>query len=88
MPVDPRLSGVPLGIQDPLQAQLAALSKQLADQQRQINDMRQAATIQTGTSSPSAAGLLGRDGTPYGSTAPAFWIRVGGAWRGVSLPLT
>lgn len=86
--VDPRLGGVPHGITDPLERRFAALEKRLAEQQREINDLRAAATIQTGTASPSASGLLGRDGTPYGRTTGEFWLRFGTGWRGVTLPLT
>lgn len=87
MPVDPRLGGVLLGM-DPRDAQIASLWQTVRDQQRQINDLRSSALIQTGASTPTAAGLTGRDGTPYGQTANTFWLRLGGQWRGVAMPLT
>jgi hypothetical protein len=87
-PVDPRLGGNSLGVTDPLMAQLVALRMTCADLQRQINDLRAAPSVQTGTASPSASGLLGRDGTPYGRTTGEFWMRFPTGWRGVTLPLT
>jgi hypothetical protein len=88
MPTDPRLVGVPVGIADPLEARLSALQAQIAGLQRQITDLRAAASVQTGAASPSASGLLGRDGTPYGRTTGEFWMRFPTGWRGVTLPLT
>jgi hypothetical protein len=88
MPTDPRLAGNAFGITDPVMAQLAAMRTVMADLQRQINDLRAAASVQTGTASPSASGLLGRDGTPYGRTTGEFWMRFPTGWRGVALPLT
>lgn len=62
MPTDPRLAGNAFGITDPVMAQLAAMRIQMADQQRQINDLRAAATIQTGSGVPTGTA---RNGTPY-----------------------
>lgn len=86
MPTDPRLAGNAFGITDPVMAQLAAMRVVMADQQRQINDLRGAATIQIGAGTP--AGFSSRDGTPYGQTNATFWLKLPTGWRGVSLPLT
>jgi hypothetical protein len=88
VPTDPRLGGVVLGIADPQIAALASLRQEVADLRREVRDLRAAALVQTGTASPSASGLLGRDGTPYGRTTGEFWMRFPTGWRGVTLPLT
>lgn len=85
MPTDPRLGGNVLGL-DPRDAQLASLRQTCADLQRQINDLRAAATIQVGAGTP--AGLSARSGAPYAQTNATFWVMLPVGWRGVSLPLT
>jgi hypothetical protein len=86
-PVDPRLAGNALGIQDPLAAQLAALQLRCGELQRQIDDLRGAATIQVGPASP--IGFNSRQGTPYGrSSDTSLWLNFPTGWRGISLPLT
>jgi hypothetical protein len=79
VPTDPRLTGVPAGVQDPLLAQLVALQQRCADLQRQINDLRAAANVQTGSGAPTQPA---RDGTQYVDTTNLrLYIRANGNWR-------
>jgi hypothetical protein len=100
MSTDPRFAGFTSPVSPPgasnadraisqLWAALGDLQRQNADLRREVRDLRAAPTIQVAGGLPAASGYTGREGTPYASVAgPSFWVRIGGAWRGVNLPLT
>jgi hypothetical protein len=87
---DPRLSDLlqyatsvlGVGPADPT----AALAQRVENLERRLAAVERTPAVQTGAGSP--AGLLARDGTPYGRTTAEFWMKFPTGWRGVSLPLT
>jgi hypothetical protein len=64
----------------------AAVTQRIDNIERRLAAVERTPAVQTGAGSP--AGLLARDGTPYGRTTAEFWMKFPTGWRGVSLPLT
>jgi hypothetical protein len=67
----------------------AMLRQRVENLERVVATILRTPNVQTGPAHPSAQpGANARDGTLYGQTGNTLWMRIGSAWRGVSLPLT